>query len=156
MTHILLIEDDQDKREQLLAFLESSFPGVRIDVSKSFRSGVDEAIKGGWTLIILDMTMPTFDLTGDEDGGRPQVYAGLEILRQMRRLHVDTPVLVVTQFDQFGEGNETLTLSQVDRRLRSTHPTSYKGSVYYNPVLSDWQRELRDHIGGILKDEIGR
>ena len=87
------------------------------------------------------MTMPSFDITIDEDGGRPQAYGGRELLRHMAENEVSVPAIVVTQFEKFGEGVDSLTLEQLDSLLRREHE-QYHGTVYYNAASDDWKDQL--------------
>jgi hypothetical protein len=87
------------------------------------------------------MTMPSFDITVDEDGGRPQAYAGRELLRHMAENDIHTPAIVVTQFEKFGEGTDSLTLEQLDEQLKKEHD-QYRGTVYYNAASDDWKEAL--------------
>ena len=140
---ILIVEDDENKRSQIYDFVNSIHSSYIIKTARSLQSGLRAIIEGEINLIILDMTLPTFDINVNEHGGRPQAYAGREILRQMDRRNIHTPVIVVTQFDRFGEGNDVLTLTELDAQLKTAHSTNYKGSVYYNVTLEGWKEELR-------------
>src|SRR5688572_11886351 len=107
---ILIVEDDENKRNQLINFIKDEFPETDIKTAKSMQSGLRTIINEKFDLVLLDMTMPTFDIDVNEvTGGRPQPYAGREILRQMRRRNLETPVLVITQFDRFGDTSNSIT-----------------------------------------------
>lgn len=140
--NILIIEDDEIKREQLFSFLTDKYKESNISSAKSLQSGLRAIISNKYDLIILDMSLPTYDIYFDEDGGRPQAYAGREILRQMDRREINMPVIVVTQFDIFGEGIDTLTRDELDKQLHESHHDNYKGMVYYNPTLENWKNSL--------------
>jgi CheY-like chemotaxis protein len=147
---VLIIEDDQNKRDQIKALITKTYKGCKIFVAKSYHSGLQMTLKTVCDIVLLDMTMPTYDITVDEDGGRPQHYAGREILRQMDRRKVVLPVLVITQFDVFGEGPDTLTRQQLHDELMRDHPLTYKGMVYYNAASDTWISQLVDLIEEIL------
>lgn len=140
---ILVIEDDENKRQQLVKFLESINSHCQLTIQTSYNSALKSVLsKEKWNLILLDMTMPTYDISLNEDGGRPQHYAGRAILRQMKRHSIKTPVIVVTQFDVFGEGTERMTRDELDKQLQSDHPKIYLGMVYYNAAVDGWKNEL--------------
>lgn len=149
---ILVVEDDENKRAQIGNFLKNAYPSTGVTYAMSMQSGLTSIIDGGIDLIILDMTMPTFDITAEEDGGRPQAYAGREILKQMDRFNIRTPVVVVTQFDKFGEGSDSLTLSELNEQLHQSHPQSYRGVVYYDVAVEGWKEELSSMISAILEN----
>jgi len=135
---ILLVEDDEDKREQLRIFLSNTDRNEVIE-AKSYQSGLKKIIAETFDLIVLDMTMPTFDVTPTEGGGRPQPFGGKELLQQMFRRDIDTKTIVVTQFDQFGQGDETTTLNELDKLLFQTFPGNYLGIVPYSVTYSGWK-----------------
>jgi CheY-like chemotaxis protein len=147
--NILIVEDDENKRNQIIEFIEEEIAASSVTIAKSFQSGLRAIVLGGFDLILLDMTMPTFDIGFDEDGGRPQAYAGREILRQMDRREITTPVIVVTQFDKFGAGADELRLEELDEQLHKEHPASYQGAVYYNAAYADWKQELAKIVSGL-------
>ena len=151
----LIVEDDENKRIQLESFIRKAFPQAMVSIAKSLQSGLRLILLEKYDYVILDMTMPTYDISVEEDGGRPQAYAGREILRQLDRREIVLPVIVVTQFDRFGEGKETLTLSELDAQLRMQHPHIYMGSVYYNPALEGWKQELSRAIKKIISKREG-
>lgn len=144
--NVLLVEDDENKRNQIGGFISAKYIAASVTYARSLQSGVKAVIGGGIDLVILDMTMPTFDISTEDEGGRPQIYAGREVLRQMDRRRVMTPVIVVTQFDKFGEGEEALDLSELDEQLKEAHPHTYRGVVYYDAAVEGWKRALEKLI----------
>jgi len=148
--NILIVEDEGLKRSQLIEFIKSILKDSAITEAKSLQSGLRTVISNNFNLIILDMTMHNFDVGVDEDGGRPLAYAGRELLRQMDRRKIRMPVIVVTQFDKFGEGAEFMTLSELDNSLKSNHNSNYLGAVYFNPLSDSW----KDSLMKLLKEMI--
>ena len=140
---ILITEDYENKRKQLVQYILDVCPKAEVEVRRSYNSGLKEILAHHYDLILLDMTMPTFDIGTDEDGGRPQHYAGRAILRQMQRHNKTTPVIVVTQYDVFGEERDRLSRDQLHRQLYSDHSGVYMGMVYYNAAVEGWKNELR-------------
>jgi CheY-like chemotaxis protein len=146
---ILVVEDDENKRTQIIGFMNGAMPGAEIVTAASYQSGVRGLLQASFDLILLDMTMRTYDVTSEEEGGRPQAYAGRSILRQMERRDIRTPVVLVTQFDRFGEANDPLTLEQVDQQLEREFPRIYRGAVYYNPAVAGWKEALARKIAAL-------
>jgi len=82
---ILLIEDDEEKAAILAEFIKVEFPSIEIDLARSFGSGLRSLMKGAFVyrLLLLDMSMPIYDVTPTEPGGgKPESFAGSEILAQ--------------------------------------------------------------------------
>ena len=150
--HILVIEDDDNKRQQLGEFLAASYIGLDLVGARSLNSGLRHLTREQFDVAIIDMTMPTFDVTETEEGGRPQAYGGRELLRKMARKGIETPAVVVTQFDSFGSGADRLTLEQLDQQLRERFPGIYAGSVYYSAIEDRW----REDLSRLLKQAVRR
>lgn len=150
--NVLIIEDDENKRNQICCFIQDRFSDPTICVAKSLHSGLKGIINGDYDLILLDMTLPTFDINVDEHGGRPRAYGGKEILSQMNRRGIVVPVVVVTQFDRFGQGIDLITLNELNRQLHTAYPNTYMGAVYYNAALEGWKDTLYKLIVNILQN----
>lgn len=150
--NVLVAEDDEDKLEQTQMFLTLLEEVRDIVVAKSLQSCLRAINERDFDLLILDMTMPTFDRTLSEEGGRPHAFAGREVLRQMRRRRIETPVIILTSFDRFGEESDYTTLDQLKHELKSNFP-NYTGTVQLKANVDDWRDALRDLLGGVLKGE---
>ena len=140
----LIVEDDENKRKQISEFLKSEIPDIYIAERKSYQSGLKEILKGNIDLILLDMSMPTYDISSTEAGGRPRPFAGRDILRYMDRKKIKVPVIIVTQFETFGEAEETISLSELQTMMEKNHTNTYKGTVYYNASLNSWKDDLKN------------
>lgn len=66
---ILLVEDDENKRAVISSFLLEYFPDTNLTAKFSLQSGVRSAIESTPDLVLLDMTLPNFDIGADETGG---------------------------------------------------------------------------------------
>jgi CheY-like chemotaxis protein len=139
----LIVEDDELKMGRLHSFLSTELPGRRIEVARSYKSGLRAVIEESRQLVVMDMTLPTFDITPGTDGGRPLRLGGAELLRQMKRRGATYPTVVVTGFDTFGSGRDTATLDQLDAQLLNEFSGFYLGSVYFNATADDWKDQLR-------------
>jgi DNA-binding NarL/FixJ family response regulator len=149
--NVLVVEDDEIKRLQLEEFIKATLQTTLLGTAKSLHSALTAIATNNYDLILLDMTMPTFDICHEEDGGRPQHYAGREILRQLDRRGIRTQVIVVTQFDVFGEGVHALTRGQLHALLEREHPRTYCGMVYYDSTTDEWKHNLQESIASLPK-----
>jgi CheY-like chemotaxis protein len=138
---VLIVDDDDNKRRQLCRAVNDTVATPEITEGRSYQGALRARIAGNFELILLDMTMPTFDVASDDDGGRTQAYAGRELLRQMDARGVRTPTIVVTQYEQFG-GEAGLTLSELNTQLATLHPEVYVGSIFFDITTAKWRREL--------------
>ncbi|MCJ7996909.1 hypothetical protein J5N58_20810 [Rhizobium cremeum] len=146
---ILLIEDDDFKGERIGSFLVAELPDHHIERARSYKSGLRSLSSSEFALVILDMTLPTYDIQPGADGGRPMKLGGRELLRQMKRRLLGYPVVVVTGFDTFGSGSEATTLSTLDEDLATEFGGIYRGSVYFNATSDEWRDHLRLAIKSI-------
>ena len=142
---VLIVEDDDFKQARLAEFLSTSFGAHEIQSARSLQSGLKAVLQEKWDVIFLDMTMRNFDRTSEEEGGRPHAFAGLEILRQMKRSRILTPVIVVTHFDRSGEELNYTTLDRLKQELKSSF-INYKGTVQYKSNVDEWQEQLANLI----------
>ena len=142
---ILIAEDDEDKIQDIIDLLDFEYPGCQIDAARSLQSGLDMALSGDFDFALLDMTMPNYERSVTDDGGRPHAFAGREILRQMKRRKVKTPAIVVTHFHRFGPEDDFTTLEQLKIELETRFP-NYLGTVRYRGNVDDWRSELMAFI----------
>lgn len=139
---ILVIEDDAHKARQLAEFVKVEAEVTPAE-SRSYQSGLRAVLADSPDIVLLDMSLPTYDVSRVETGGRSRPYAGREILTELKRKGIATKVVVVTQFESFGEGSEAMTLTELKRELGGEFATNYVGTVFYQPSESSWRQELR-------------
>jgi CheY-like chemotaxis protein len=149
---VLVVDDDLNKIRQLTAFIKSEFPRACVDERKSYQSGLKAALLDNPDVIVLDMTMPTFDVGGKEKGGRERRYAGVQILRQLRRKEIRTAVVIVTQFERFGEGDDLITLDELREQLVQEFEHNYICTICYQAADSQWKDKLREVLGRLSQD----
>lgn len=148
MNKILLIEDYEEKANNIFAFLRSEFPDFQIIHRTSYNSAQEEIFEHGsdYSLILLDMSMSTYDLTADVSGGLPEPSAGQYILEGMFLRQITTPVIIVTMYNVFGRKQ----LEAFDIELKENYPQNYKSYVYYSSQKNDWKNELKNQIQKII------
>ncbi|MBU5611676.1 response regulator [Geomonas azotofigens] len=142
---ILVVEDDENKLDQISEILRL-IPNLSLTSKRSYQSGLREILDSRYDLIVLDMSMPTYDKSSSEPGGRFRKFAGKEILAEIRREKVDARVLLVTGFDTFGEGATFITLQEMDKKLSVLFPSVYLGSIFYNASETNWADELKAYV----------
>ena len=140
---LLLVEDDDNKRKQLAHFVGEVWPSAELAIARSLQSGL-RAIRGAdLDMVLLDMSLPTYDIGPDEPGGSTHAFGGREFLKELRRFRMQLPVIVVTQFEAFGSGSEMMTLDALDEELRAGFPANYRGYVYYHANIESWKLQLK-------------
>jgi hypothetical protein len=103
---------------------------------------MSEIIKKRYDLILLDMSMPTFDRSPENPNSKFRHFAGRDILFEMKRRDITVKTIVVTQFGNFGEGKDAIDAEQLHNNLKSEFPFIYLGMVHYNTGFSNWKNEL--------------
>ena len=105
-------------------------------------------------LLILDMSLPKFDISEDESGGRPQGFVGVEVLREMSIERWLCSTIVITGYSAFQrDGINRVTLDELSRELMTEFPNFLKGVLHFNSSFSEWQVELQNIISkeGVFK-----
>lgn len=139
---ILIVEDDVSKAEQLSAAVAVSAPDATLTVRRSYQSAVKEVTQRRYDLLVLDMSMPTYDINGPGQGGTIRGFAGWDVMRELKRRHIHVHTLVVTQFETFADGGERITLEQLGEELQNEFGKQYLGIVYFSALETKWKDEL--------------
>ena len=77
---VLLIEDDVLLAEAVSQILQKN--SYSVDLCSDGGSGLDNALSGIYDIILLDVMLPVMD--------------GIQVLREMRNEHINTPVIMLT------------------------------------------------------------
>ncbi|MDX7859214.1 response regulator [Aeromonas caviae] len=150
---ILIVEDQIEKSKEIEQFCRAFFPNIEnISVFQSLRSGLRALVSNTYDLIFLDMSMPNFDPSSDDPlGGTPESFAGKEFLAQMKLRGEKIPVVIITQYQTFEEGQ--IDLTSIDSFLKSTYSGFYLGAIYYSSADKEWEVNLerllnREYLNG--------
>lgn len=149
---ILIVEDDHDKIEKIHEFLAEKYgTEISVVVSESLRSALHTIQStSNIHLIILDMSLPNFDINKEEPGGgTPESFAGKELMAQMSLRKINIPVVVLTQYAVFDEGK--ITLDELKSEFINDFKAFYLGAVYYNAAVDGWKVELSKMIDNHIK-----
>lgn len=140
--NLLLIEDDQHKSKQIIDFIDETFMYNSIVLKKSYQSGLKEILTNQYDIVLLDMQLPNFDIKPGEDGYKFRKLAGVDILKELTRKKKKCQVIIITQFETFGEGEYYINLSNLKQMLKIEFLDIYIDTVFYSPDNSLWQKEL--------------
>lgn len=150
MYTILIVEDDEPKYTHIKEYIEGLLTEVTIVHKKSVNSAVECLEELIPDLLILDMSLPTVDITVDDNGGRPQGFGGIEILREMSVESIVCPTIVITGYSAFKKDRENrMTLGELSKELHEEFPEILKGVLHFNSAFSEWQIELNKVISEI-------
>lgn len=114
------------------------------------RSALAAFEDGGFDLVILDMSLPTFDVGGNESGGRPQGFGGTDLMRELDLSDLTVPVIVLTGYEAFTKSGGEMGLTAMSQELDEEFPDFFRGILHFNSAYGDWQIRL-----AALLDQIG-
>ncbi|CVH23266.1 MULTISPECIES: response regulator [Serratia] len=146
---ILLADDSPEKITYIKEALDKNIIYDSLDITKSYKSTMMAIKDNTYDLLILDMSMPTFESRDDKTMLTPRPLAGKDILSKLHYRKVKLPVIVLTQFDVFGRLVDAIGLSDLTEDLSKSFPNNFKGCVFYDPQSSKWVNELVSIINGI-------
>jgi CheY-like chemotaxis protein len=149
MTRILLVEDEDPKLKHIEARLRKEIPFAAIDVARSVNSAISYLEVEVPDLIVLDMSLPTFDVTEAEGGGRPQGFGGVEVLRFLAFSDIETKVIVITGYEAFPKGDGQVNLSDLEQELVEEFPTMIASVLRFNSAYDLWKVELDEALMSI-------
>lgn len=146
MIRCLVADDEQHKVDKLCEFLAREFSMATVEVSRSVKSTMRALAGSEFSVVLLDMSLPTFDVGPGEGGGRPQGFGGVEVLRFLAHRKIVVPVIIVTQYEAFPNDNTVVDLAQLIRRLQEQHPERPIEGVYFAPLSQSWHSPLRNAV----------
>lgn len=120
-------------------------------VCGSFQSALKSIEKSAPQLIILDMTLPTFDRKPNSREGRMRPIGGYDLMCKMKHKSISSHIIVVTQLETFGEGDEEVSFSEMTARCEREFPDIFLGSVYFDQGGVNWQTNLTVLVQKFLK-----
>lgn len=144
---VLLIEDNEHKKNLIFNFVNDEFPQIELGLKKSYNSGLRELITNdNYSLILLDMSLPNYDIGAGESGGDFESLAGEYLLNEMYRRDINIKVVIVTMYPNYVD-------EEFNSGLRENFP-NYLGVIYFNlNDLESWKTELRIILKSTLDDK---
>lgn len=140
---LLIIEDNEPKLNRLRQFCEENLQGYDVEDRRSYNTALSEVVHNGrsYDLILLDVSMNTYEVNGDASDGEQEPLAGSNILRFMKLRKIAVPVIVVTMYESFVDG---IKIDKLDEGFREKYAEFYKGYVYYSLRNEDWIKRLKE------------
>ncbi len=147
---LLIVEDEEPKLRHISSYLSKLLPDARLIEALSVRSAMEALDKDIFDLIILDMSLPTFDIKGAESGGRPQGFGGTNLMREMDLNDQTIPVIVLTGYEAFTKSGGEVGLKAMNKELTEEFPDFFRGILHFNSAYGDWKIQLN-----LMLKEIG-
>lgn len=146
---ILIIEDNHSKLKKIKSFIKKTYDDVSIHDAMSYTAGLRRLYDEKWDLILLDMSLPIYDMNIQDSGGDKKSVAGKEIMKRMLHKKIIVPTIVVTQFDTFGEN--AITIEALNEEFKESLAEIWKGTVNYEK--SSWTINLKNIIDKIIGEQ---
>ena len=143
--NVLLVEDDEHKMNDIIAYLESLRKKIQTTQARSVESGVQAAVDSPFDLILLDMTIPNFDITENSDGGKSYKNGGEIVVKELLDEAICFRCAIITQYETFN--NETF--DQISQRIHQLCQDSYFGYVKYSTSNESWKSDLKKLIENV-------
>ncbi|PHN56204.1 hypothetical protein AO275_08710 [Pseudomonas viridiflava] len=115
---------------------------AEIAEAASYNSGLAAAWDERFDLLVLDMSMPTFDRSETTQGGRFRTLAGKEVATKLKNGGKLVPFVVLTGYKDFSVESKSLSIQQIHDLLFGLGE-DYKGCIVFNSADIHWQEELK-------------
>lgn len=149
---ILIIEDNHGKLKQIKLFVKQIYPDASIHDALSYTAGLRRIYDEKWDLLLLDMSLPVYDMSQQETGGDKKSIAGKEIMKRMLYRKRIIPTIVITQFDTFGE-NE-ISIKMLNDEFKDNLGDVWCGTINYEDSTNKWKLELKGLLEKVIKENI--
>lgn len=150
--NIGIIEDNIHKKTKITSYLDTQFPEYKYKEASSYSSGTTLVEENLFDFLILDMSLPTYDVTKTDGGGRIRTDGGKDILKRLKRKKKMLPFVILTQYSTFSETTGTKTLDELEEIIQEQFPDFYKGLIFYDTSSTSWKEKLTEIIGEISND----
>lgn len=144
---LLIVEDLEQKANAIKAFIQKEYPFIQIVQTESYNSSLKEIFTNHekYDIILLDMTMSTFDISEEDHGGVPEPLAGQQILDGMFLRDITTPVIVMTMYKSFAG----IGIADFDKNLSEEYSDIYQGYIFFVYNSNDWKEKLKKYLNNI-------
>jgi CheY-like chemotaxis protein len=139
---ILLIEDNPHKQSRILEFLQSFDGALKVHTAMSFTSGCKAAESESFDLIILDISLPTYDRSPADSGGRFRILGGREIARKLTRKGTTPQMFFLTQYSSFSDKGTSYTFDSLSAELAVECGSAFRGMIFFETTSSRWKQAL--------------
>ena len=148
----LLVEDESPKLAHIRRYMRESFSYVSVVSALSVSSAIDAIDESEFDFLLLDMSLPTFDVGQGETGGRPQGFGGIEILRYIAMSGLKLETIVLTGYEAFpDETGRIIDLETLRTRLVTEFPGAVQNVIHFSSSLEGWKLSLREAVSAILR-----
>ncbi len=143
---ILLVEDNNHKRVKIVDVIHEINNEAIVTEALSYTSGWQNLLDKSFDLVVLDMSLPTYDVTGSEPGGKFRTFGGKEIARKIKRRGIKSKFFFITQYESFNNVNGTQSLKSIEEELILEYADQCVGVIYFDSSNVIWKEKLNKMI----------
>jgi len=136
------MEDQIEKYKRIEAAIEDI--NAEITWKKNCQHGLMELRNNKYDIVLLDMSMPISENENIKENF--DSYAGMAVLREIKRRNYELKVIVITGFSDFEKGSKLITLSELDSEIQEKYGKVYVGFVKYDSTSVEWQEKLKEML----------
>jgi CheY-like chemotaxis protein len=81
----LLIEDEPSKAKKIVKWFKKEMSNIEIQLESSYQTGLKAIFSANFDFILLDMSLSSYVQYKGNFSGKPKVFGGSDILKEMRR-----------------------------------------------------------------------
>ncbi len=151
MNRILIVEDNSIKMDKIKGLFTSLSSSTEIDTAGSFNSGwkLIQKNKNKYDLIVLDLSLPSFDTSVSIDSGEFRSLGGKELAHKLVKRNIMIPFIFLTAYSVFDDKVYKYTFDELKLELLKKYPEQCLGFVFYNNKSSEWRKEITDVVRGL-------
>ncbi len=142
---LLIVDDDNYKTMNIKKLIANVNNNIEIIMEKALNPGLRRIRSEGFDIVILDMSLPLFDVS---ESSNFNAFGGISFLKEMRRRRITIPTIIVTQYEIFGEGKSQKTSETIDKQCKDEFE-NYRGIIIYSSGNNKWKEQLVKKIGVI-------
>lgn len=140
--NILIVEDSPHKVSKVSEHLLSLEYDVCLTKAYSFTSGWQALEVKKFDLILMDMSLPTYDRRDADPGGRFRPFGGRELARKLVRRGIKSTVVFLTQYESFSDKAGSHTFNSLREELIRDCGELFGGMIFYDSSKLAWKEEL--------------
>lgn len=148
--NLLFVEDNPHKRARITEFLKTLPFDFNIQEAYSFTSCCQKMETSRFSIILADISLPTYDKQGSESGGRFRPFAGREIGRKLMRKRASEKILFITQYESFSDKGTSYSFDDLAKLLSEDCGDNFLGMIFYDSSRSAW----KDALANTMKEKI--
>lgn len=140
---LLIIEDNDLKYGLVEDCLLQAECHTQLTRSGSYQSGVETLLKEAFDFVILDMTLPVFDMKHTVVGTDVLTFGGELILREVQRKKISARFIILSQYDTFVQDTREVTFGELRSDLLRKYPSLVIECLRLDSSSVGWKTELK-------------